>query len=64
MIDPASVGDWIQASVMVGLVGALGAMSASALRDERERSSAGVAGRPDREPELVLARRPASSRVG
>jgi hypothetical protein len=39
MIDPASVGDWVQASLLVGLFGAVGALSASALREEHERTS-------------------------
>jgi uncharacterized membrane protein len=39
MIDPASMSDWIQAALMVGLIGALGALSARALREEPERST-------------------------
>jgi hypothetical protein len=39
MIDPASVGDWIQAALLVGLIGAVGALSARALREEHEESS-------------------------
>ncbi len=39
MIDPASVGDWIQASLMVGVIGVVGALSARGLREEHEWSS-------------------------
>ncbi len=62
MIDPASMGDWIQASLMVGLVGAVGALSARALREEHERSSGGAARRPEQEAAPLLARRSASIR--
>ena len=36
MIDPASMLDWIQASLMVGLAGAVGALTVSALRERRD----------------------------
>lgn len=40
MIDPATAGDWIQAALMLGIIGAVGALSATALREESEESSA------------------------
>jgi hypothetical protein len=39
MIDPGSMGDWLQTSVVAGLVGAAAALFLRALRSEERRPS-------------------------
>jgi hypothetical protein len=49
MIDPGSIADWLQAMLLAGLVGGVGALFVKALREE-EVSATATAGRRPAEP--------------